>query len=113
MVVAADGQTYDATCSGSAALAHRRGLDRIGTVPTETCAVVRVCSGPRQGVPRRVASLNSQVDAFVNEQGGDRPIHRCVGVAVKPPGGSIGICTWICCWGYHRGVGEEVLMDRK
>lgn len=31
---------------------------------------------PRQGVPRRVASLTSLVDSFVNEQGGDRPIHR-------------------------------------
>lgn len=39
-----------------------------------TAALLR--RAPRQGVPRRVASLTSLVDSFVNEQGGDRPIHR-------------------------------------
>ena len=28
-------------------------------------------------MPRRVASLTSQVDTFVGDHGGDRPIHRC------------------------------------
>ncbi len=29
------------------------------------------------GVPKRSSSLNKQVDAFVKEHGGDKPIYRC------------------------------------
>lgn len=32
----------------------------------------------RMGVPKRCASLNQQVDGFVKEHGGDRPIYRSV-----------------------------------
>ena len=31
----------------------------------------------KAGVPKRVASLSTLIDAAVLELGGDRPIHRC------------------------------------
>lgn len=34
------------------------------------------------GVPKRCPSLNQQVDAYVKEHKGDRPIYRCVCVLV-------------------------------
>lgn len=46
----------------------------------------RVCRAQlnptRMGVPKRCASLNQQVDAFVKEHGGDRPIYRCAGACM-------------------------------
>lgn len=48
----------------------------------------------RMGVPKRSSSLNKQVDAFVKEHGGDRPIYRSVHVLGKVP--------HICCCVQHH-----------
>jgi hypothetical protein len=59
----------------------------------------------RMGVPKRCASLNQQVDGFVREHGGDRPIYRCVqdmdGACTRA------WCTMSVCWGTTLHVGSS------
>lgn len=59
---------------------HAPQVQTLACILSWSCA----CRAQRQGVPRRVPSLTTLLDAFVGDMGGDRAIHRCTLLGFNP-----------------------------
>lgn len=66
-----------------------------GLINTPEAVVMLICrlNPGRMGVPKRPASMKQQVDTFVKEHGGDRPIYRCVHMLLRKGCPAPGMCT--------------------